>query len=941
MSKKICIFGARTHNLKNLNLEIPREKLVVVTGLSGSGKSSLAFDTIYAEGQRRYVESLSAYARQFLGLMEKPDVDNITGLSPAICVDQKSASRNPRSTVGTITEIYDYLRLLFAKIGQPHCPQCQKLITRQSASQIVTKILQRPLGSRLMILTPIIADQKGEHLSVFGRIKKAGFIRLRVDGVLHTINDTINLDPQKRHTIEIVVDRIVLEDPKSQRARLADSVELALKEGSGILKIIDVANPKQEQIFSELFACADCGISLAEISPRMFSFNSPHGACPACHGLGTKLTVNAEILFNPKLSIFEGAILAWPNIAESDFYGQLLEAVAKRYNFKLETPWRELTPKQQKIVLEGTGSEEFQINFQTERFLGKYAVKFEGVIPNLERRYRETDSEFMRAKLAKFMLEKTCPVCAGKRLRQEVLSVHLAGKNIIEVTKLSVKAARKFLQNLKLTVFEKKIAHLILQEIDSRLTFLADVGLNYLTLARTANTLSGGEAQRIRLATQIGSKLQGVLYVLDEPSIGLHQADNQRLLKTLLNLRDLGNTILVVEHDEEIMRAADFLVEIGPGAGKHGGQVVAAETPKQLIKSGETVTGGYLAGRLSIPIPKKRRCQTEKFIQILGAQEHNLKNLDVKIPLNSFVGVAGVSGSGKSSLINDILAKRLLNELNGAKQTPGKHADLLGTENLDKVIVIDQKPIGRTPRSNAATYTGIFNEIRKIFALTSDAKLRGYNSGRFSFNVRGGRCESCSGDGLKKIEMHFLPDIFVNCEECGGTRYNRETLEIIYRGKNVAEVLAMTAEEACQFFNLQPAIKGKLQTLVDVGLAYLHLGQSATTLSGGEAQRVKLANELAKRSTGRTLYILDEPTTGLHFADIAKLLKVLQRLVEVGNTVVVIEHNLDILKSVDYLLDLGPEGGEAGGQIVASGTPEEVSQVSASLTGKFLRKMLK
>ena len=942
MSQKICIYGARTHNLKNISLEIPRDKLTVITGLSGSGKSSLAFDTIYAEGQRRYVESLSAYARQFLGQMEKPDVDNITGLSPAISVDQKSASRNPRSTVGTITEIYDYLRLLFAKIGEPHCPKCQKLITRQSPSQITALIFEKPLSKRILILAPIISDQKGEHLNILTRIKKAGFVRFRVDGELHTIKDEIRLDPKKRHSIEIIVDRLNFEDSsaKSQRARLADSVELALKEGNGSLKVVAAEDPKNEQVFSEKFACPACKISLPEISPRMFSFNSPHGACPTCHGLGTKLALNPEAIINPKLSILEGAILVWPNMAESDFYGRILQTVAQEYGFKLQDRWQDLTPQQQRVILEGTDNQEFKIKFDTKRFDGNYATKFEGVIPNIERRYRETDSDFIRLKLEKFMSEEVCATCQGRRLRSEILNVQLKGKNIIEVTDLAITAARKFFQNLKLTTVQQKIANLILQEIDSRLSFLEDVGLNYLTLARSTNTLSGGEAQRIRLATQIGSKLQGVLYVLDEPSIGLHQCDNQRLLKTLLSLRDLGNTVLVVEHDEEIMRAADFLVDIGPGAGRHGGRIVAADSPSKIIKAAQTETGRYLAGKLKIPVPKKRRAGSGKFLKIVGARENNLKNLDVKVPLGCFVGVAGVSGSGKSSLINEILAKRLLNELNRAQKKPGLHTDLIGLENLDKAIVIDQKPIGKTPRSNAATYTSVFNDIRDLFALTPDAKLRGYSAGRFSFNVRGGRCEACAGDGLKKIEMHFLPDIFVACEECGGRRYNRETLDIIYHGKNIAEILEMTTEDALKFLTAQPTIAKKLQTLVDVGLAYLHLGQSATTLSGGEAQRIKLANELAKRSTGSTLYILDEPTTGLHFADVARLLKVLQRLVTAGNTIIVIEHNLDVLKSVDYLFDLGPGGGVAGGEIVAQGTPEEVSRDKKSLTGAFLKKVL-
>lgn len=957
MVDKITIKGARTHNLKNIDVEIPRDKLTVITGLSGSGKSSLAFDTIYAEGQRRYVESLSAYARQFLGISNKPDVDSIDGLSPAISVDQKSATRNPRSTVGTVTEIYDYLRLLFAKVGIPHCPKCEKEIARQTSSQIVDTICEMEEGKRILLLAPVVNDRKGEHAAVIEKIKKDGFLRYRVDGKVVTISEELQLDANKKHTIEIVVDRLVIKDlkqivkklksgdevaqPNPDRSRLADSVELALKHGNGVIKIVDADNPKDEQIFSEAFACADCGIGLPEISPRMFSFNSPHGACPDCHGLGTKLSVDTEtIIPNTDLSIDEGAILPWATLASTDFYGNILKSVASANGFKTSTPWRKLTPEQRKIVLYGTGDEKYEVNFNTDRFAGEYSTRFEGVIPNIERRYRETDSDFVRNKLEKFMLLSVCPSCEGKRLRSDVLGITVGGKNIIAATSLSITDSRKFFAELKLNHTQQKIAELILKEIDARLGFLENVGLNYLTLDRSANTLSGGEAQRIRLATQIGSKLQGVLYVLDEPSIGLHQRDNDRLIETLIELRNLGNTVIVVEHDEDIMREADYIVDIGPGAGKHGGRVVCAGTPAEIMKNSKCTTGGYLSGRLAIDTPKKRRKGNGKFIKILGATEHNLQNVDASFPLGTFIGVSGVSGSGKSSLVNFILAKRLMRDLNRAKETPGAHKEFLGMENLDKAIVIDQAPIGRTPRSNAATYTGVFTDVRELFASTNEARMRGYKSGRFSFNVKGGRCEACQGDGLKKIEMHFLPDIYVTCEDCGGTRYNREALEITYRSKNIADVLDLTIEDAAEFFTAQPAIKKKLTTLVDVGLGYLKLGQSATTLSGGEAQRIKLATELSKRATGKTLYILDEPTTGLHFDDVKRLIEVLQRLVDAGNTVLVIEHNLDVLKSCDYLIDLGPEGGSAGGRILATGTPEEVAMVKESFTGKYLKKML-
>lgn len=966
------------HNLKNIDVEIPRDKLTVITGLSGSGKSTLAFDTIYAEGQRRYVESLSTYARQFLGVMDKPDVESIEGLSPAISIDQKTAPRNPRSTVGTVTEIYDYLRLLFAKIGRPHCPQCGEVVTKQSVSQIVDKIADLPENKRIMLLAPMVKDRKGEHLKVIEKIKKDGFVRMRIDGQIISIAEEIKLDPNQKHTIEIVVDRLIvknlkkkivtlnsgqeIEEPNPDRSRLADSVEITLKYGEGVMALLD-ADTNAEEVFSEHFACIKCGISIPEIEPRSFSFNSPHGACPECHGLGSKLVVLPELVIsNPKLTLEEGAILPWATTtSRMNWHMKMLEAVGKKYGFAMNTKWQDLSEEQKKSVLYGTGEEKYDLSMHTEKFSGNFEAKYEGVIANLERRYLETESDFGRKQIEKFMEVQICPACHGQRLRAEILAVKIGEKNIMDVTTLSIENAREYFLSMMsekdrteeenqivkncaqvpLTVTEYKIGKSILKEIANRLSFLENVGLSYLTLNRSAVTLSGGEAQRIRLATQIGSALQGVLYVLDEPSIGLHQKDNARLIETMIHLRDLENTVLVVEHDEDTMRAADHILEIGPKAGKHGGLVMAEGTPEEIMQNENSVTGQYLSGKLKIEVPKKRRKGTGKFIEIIGATEHNLKNVDAKIPLGCFVGITGVSGSGKSTLINHILSKELARMLNRAQTVGGAHKEIRGVENLDKIIHIDQSPIGRTPRSNPATYTGVFTDVRDLFATTSEAKLRGYKSGRFSFNVKGGRCESCAGDGIVKIEMHFLPDIYVPCEVCKGRRYNTEALEVTWRGKNIADVLDMTVSEALEFFTTIPQIKNKLQTLEDVGLGYIHLGQSATTLSGGEAQRVKLATELSKRATGKTLYVLDEPTTGLHFEDVKKLLSVLQALVEKGNTMLVIEHNLDVIKSVDYILDLGPDGGDQGGLIVAEGTPEVVANVKASYTGQYLAKMLK
>lgn len=932
---KIIIRGARVHNLKNINVEIPRGKLVVITGLSGSGKSSLAFDTIYAEGQRRYVESLSAYARQFLGVADKPDVDYIEGLSPAISIDQKSGSRNPRSTVGTVTEIYDYLRLLYARIGKPHCPRCGRPVVRQTVSQMVDQLLSYPEGTRIQILAPLVRGKKGEHQKVFSDLQKRGFVRVRVDGEIFELGEEISLDRNKKHNIEAVVDRLVIRPGLEHR--LADSLELALELGEGTV-IVDVVG-SGDQVFSQNFACPDCGVGLAELAPRLFSFNSPYGACPACSGLGYRMEVDPELVVDPDRSVREGALLPWTRSTQH-YYPQLVRAVLEHYGCSWDLPFRELPPEVQDVLL--YGSEE-HFRFRYDDCFGQRRVwygRFEGVIPYLERRYREADSEEARMEIEEFMTSRPCPECKGARLRPEALAVTVGGKNIAEVCSLTVLEAREFFRGLVLTPREEKIAQQILKEIDNRLGFLIDVGLDYLTLDRQAGTLAGGEAQRIRLATQIGSGLVGVLYILDEPSIGLHPRDNTRLINTLKALRDLGNTLIVVEHDEEMMLSADQIIDIGPGAGVHGGEVVAQGTPEEIMRVPESITGQYLSGRRQIPVPEERRKPGDRWLVVIGARERNLKNIDVAIPLGLFVCITGVSGSGKSTLLEEIIYKALAQRLNGARVRPGDFDEIRGIEHLDKVIKIDQSPIGRTPRSNPATYTGAFDGIRELFAMTPDARMRGYKPGRFSFNVRGGRCEACRGDGIIKIEMHFLPDVYVPCEVCKGSRYNRETLEVRYKGKNIAEVLDMTVSEACEFFRNIPKVSRKLETLNDVGLGYIKLGQPATTLSGGEAQRVKLAAELSRRSSGRTLYILDEPTTGLHKEDIRKLLLILNRLVDAGNTVVVIEHNLDVIKTADYVIDLGPEGGERGGRVVATGTPEEIAACPESYTGQYLRRVL-
>lgn len=936
MSDEIVVKGAREHNLKNVDVTIPRNKLVVITGLSGSGKSSLAFDTIYAEGQRRYVESLSSYARQFLGLMEKPDVDQIDGLSPAISIDQKSTSRNPRSTVATVTEIYDYLRLLYARIGVPHCPVDGKPVVRQTSTGIIDQIVASTSDKKLMILAPVVIDKKGAFEHIPEQYQRAGFARVRVDGVVYALDEFPELDKAYRHNIEVVVDRLV--NNEDSRGRLVQSVEQALEVAEGRVVVLD-ADSKQTTAYSLMYACTEHPeITIPELEPRTFSFNSPHGACPVCTGLGNRLEVDPDLVIpNGTLTIAEGAIRPYNRINVDNWYIKKLQAVAENNGFSLHVPTGELTDEQLNLVMYGTGKQKFRVSLGQGR---SFETTYEGVVNNLERRHKETDSDFIRRDIEKFMQEKPCHACNGQRLKPEVLAITVGDDSIMAVCQLSIDDALTWFNKLKLNPKEAKIAEMILKEICARLQFLQDVGLNYLNLLRSAATLSGGEAQRIRLATQIGSGLMGVLYVLDEPSIGLHQRDNARLIRTLKHLRDLGNSVIVVEHDEETIRTADYLLDIGPGAGIHGGEVVAAGTPTQVEKVKKSITAQYLVGSKEIATPKKRRQGNGKAIVIKGARENNLQNVDVEIPLGKLVVVSGVSGSGKSSLINDILAKELLARLHRASTVPGKHDDIEGIKQLDKAIIIDQSPIGRTPRSNPATYTGLFTPIRELFAQMPEAKLRGYSAGRFSFNVKGGRCENCSGDGIIKIEMHFLPDVYVPCEVCNGKRYNREALEIHYKGKTIADVLAMTCDQALEFFANVPAIARKLQTLVDVGIGYITLGQSATTLSGGEAQRIKLSSELSRRPTGRTLYILDEPTTGLHMADVDKLLHMLHALVDTGNSMVVIEHNLDVIKNADWLIDMGPEGGSAGGQIVAQGTPEKVAKVAKSYTGQYLSKML-
>ncbi len=937
MKNSIKIKGARAHNLKNINVEIPRDKLVVITGLSGSGKSSLAFDTIYAEGQRRYVESLSAYARQFLGQMDKPDVDNIEGLSPAISIDQKTTSHNPRSTVGTVTEIYDYLRLLYARAGRPHCPKCGKPITQQTVDQMIDKIMEQPERTKMLIMAQVVRGKKGEHKKILEHIRREGYVRVRIDGEVHDISEDIQLEKNKKHTIDVVIDRLVVRE--GIEGRLADSLETALKLGNGVVYIQIVAG--ELLMFSENFACVDCGISLPEITPRMFSFNNPYGACPVCMGLGSHREFDEHLVIpNKALSLGEGVFA--PLSKNRNAYSMcVMDAVLKEYGYTLDTPWKDIDKSTQKLLLHGAGSEKFRFHY-TNMFgeYKEYNVAFEGVLPMLKRRYQETESEEMRESYADYMTEIPCPACHGARLKPETLAITVGGLNIAELTAMTIREADEFLEKIELTPREFKIANQILKEIHARLNFLLNVGLDYLTLSRSAGTLSGGEAQRIRLATQIGSGLQGVLYVLDEPSIGLHQRDNNRLLATLKKLRDLGNTLIVVEHDEDTMYAADNIIDIGPGAGANGGRVVAQGTAKEIMQVPESITGQYLSRRKYIPVPAKRRPGNGKFIEIIGAKENNLKNIDVRFPLGTLTLVTGVSGSGKSTLVNEILYKGIASKLYRVKGKPGKHKAIKGLANIDKIIDIDQQPIGRTPRSNPATYTGVFDAIRELFSQTAEAKMRGYKAGRFSFNVKGGRCEACKGDGILKIEMHFLPDVYVPCEVCKGSRYNRETLEVRYKGKNISEILDMTINEAVDFFQNVPRIVRKLQVIKDVGLGYIKLGQPATTLSGGEAQRVKLATELAKRSTGKTLYILDEPTTGLHTADIHKLLGILQRLVDGGDTVVVIEHNLDVIKTADYIIDLGPEGGDKGGTIVASGRPEDIVKAKASYTGQFLKPLL-
>ena len=940
MNSKIFVKGARENNLKNIDVEIPRDALTVVTGLSGSGKSSLAFDTIYAEGQRRYVESLSSYARMFLGQKEKPDVDYIEGLSPAISIDQKTTSQNPRSTVGTVTEIYDYLRLLWARVGTPHCPKCGKEIRQQSIDQIIDQLMAMPEGTRIQVMAPVIRGRKGEYAKVFEDARKSGYVRVRVDGSMYDLGEEIRLDKNKKHNIEIVVDRLILRPDVVHR--LTDSAETAAALTGGLV-LVNILQEERDILFSQNYACEDCGISIEELTPRMFSFNNPFGACPECTGLGSQLKVDPELIIpNRSLSILDGAICAsgWNNVRGDGISRMYFEALAKKYHFSLRDPMDKLSDEVMDVILYGTKGEALELQYDQPRGKGVLHQPFEGIVNNLTRRYRETQSDGVRAELEEYMSECPCPACQGKRLRKESLAVTVGGSSIADYTEKSVVEALDFMENLTLTEQQMRIGERILKEIKARLGFLRSVGLEYLTLSRASASLSGGEAQRIRLATQIGSSLMGVLYILDEPSIGLHQRDNDKLLATLKRLRDLGNTLIVVEHDEDTMRAADYIIDVGPGAGVHGGHIVAAGTPEEIMADENSLTGQYLSGKKKIAVPAQRRAGNGKVLTVRGARENNLRDIDVTIPLGTFTCVTGVSGSGKSSLVNEILYKKLGADLNRMKVHAGRHRAIEGEEHLDKVICIDQTPIGRTPRSNPATYTNVFNDIRDLFASTPDAKAHGYGSGRFSFNVRGGRCEACSGDGQLKIEMHFLPDIYVPCEVCKGRRYNRETLEVRYKGKNIAEVLDMTAEEALEFFRDLPKIAGKLQTLCDVGLGYIRLGQSSTTLSGGEAQRVKLATELSRRATGRTIYILDEPTTGLHTDDVKKLLEVLQRLVDSGNTVLVIEHNLDVIKCADHIIDLGPEGGSGGGTVVATGTPEQVAAVAASYTGQYLRKVL-
>ncbi len=944
MANNIEIKGARVHNLKNIDIDIPRDKLVVITGLSGSGKSSLAFDTIYAEGQRRYVESLSAYARQFLGLMDKPDVDQIDGLSPAISIDQKSTSHNPRSTVGTVTEIYDYLRLLYARIGIPHCHSCGKVVEKQTVDQMVKQVRKAKTGTKIMIISPVIRDKKGEHRAVFSEARKSGYVRVRVDGILYPIEEAedLTLDKKRKHNIDIVVDRLVI-DAKIDKQRLHESIETAVDLSDGLV-IIHNSDKEEDELLSEHFTCHDCGISMEEIEPRNFSFNSPHGACDSCTGLGTKLEVDPDLIIpNHRLSVAEGAIRPWSRTSSNQTWQmRILEAMADANGFSALTAVKDLSKEELKMILFGTGKQQYDVNASADSSgkVREFLATYEGVIPNLERRYHETESDYMRSEIERYMRIFDCPECEGRRLKPEALAVTVQDKNITELTQINITEAGEFFGTMTLTKKEQTIAQQILKEIQSRLSFLENVGLTYLTLDRSASTLSGGEAQRIRLATQIGSSLVGVLYILDEPSIGLHQRDNDRLIETLQHLRDLQNTVIVVEHDEDTILAADHVIDIGPGAGKHGGYVVAQGTPAEIKKNPKSLTGKYLAGKEVVSTPKKRRKGNGKFVSIKGATEHNLQNVDATIPLGTLTCITGVSGSGKSTLMTDILAKALGQHFYKAKDIPGKHDEITGLQHINKVIDINQSPIGRTPRSNPATYTGVFTLIRDLFTQVPEAKMRGYKAGRFSFNVKGGRCETCQGDGVLKIEMHFLPDVYVDCDECHGARYNKQAMEIHYKGKNIADVLRMTVEEANEFFANIPNIKKKLETLLEVGLGYIQLGQNATTLSGGEAQRVKLATELARRATGRTLYILDEPTTGLHFADVKRLLTVLQQLADMGNTVLVIEHNLDVIKSADWIIDLGPEGGSNGGEIVAAGTPEDVAKVAKSYTGKYLKKAL-